>query len=406
MKLALDLNSYFASCEQQERPELRGRPIAVAPLMAETTCCIAASYAAKKFGVKTGTQVAEARLLCPGIEIVEARPPLYVQYHDRIKACVDRVVPIEAATSIDEFICDLPAGHKTPEKAVALAKVLKQAMARDVGEVMTCSIGIAPNAWLAKVASDIQKPDGLVLIEPHDLPHILHGLALRDLSGIGPNMEQRLNRARIFTVQQLCAASKLELRRAWGGVEGEIMFERLRGAPVPLTASERASIGHSHVLPPVKRNDVDAHSIIHRMMQKAAMRLRKLDLVTSQMHVSVRFIGKLGKDHWGVEARFNHTDDTLELTHHLDALWSEYPGSTAARSPMHVGVVFGGLIEARHQTLSIFDTGRPHKPLMQAVDLLNKRYGKSSIYFGAAHKGRDHAPMRIAFTRIPDLEVE
>ena len=406
MKLALDLNSYFASCEQQERPELRGRPIAVAPLMAETTCCIAASYAAKKFGVKTGTQVAEARRLCPGIEIIEARPPLYVHYHDRIKACVDRVVPIEAATSIDEFICDLPAGHKTPEKAVALAKTLKRAMAKEVGEVMTCSIGIAPNAWLAKVASDIQKPDGLVLIQPHDLPHILHGLALRDLSGIGPNMEQRLHRARILTVQQLCAASKLELRRVWGGVEGEIMFDRLRGAPVPLTASECASIGHSHVLPPVKRNDVDAHSIIHRMLQKAAMRLRKADLVTSQMHVSVRFIGKLGRENWGVEARFNHTDDTLELTHHLDALWSEYPGSTSARSPMHVGVVFSGLIEARHQTLPIFETNRPHAPLMKAVDKLNKRFGKSSVYFGAAHKGRDHAPMRIAFTRIPDLEVE
>ncbi|MDO9453740.1 MAG: DUF4113 domain-containing protein [Stagnimonas sp.] len=406
MKLALDLNAYFASCEQQERPELRGLPIAVAPLMAETTCCIAASYAAKKFGVKTGTQVAEARRLCPGIEIVEARPPLYVHYHDRIKACVDRVVPIEAATSIDEFICDLPAGHKTPEKAVALAKTLKQAMAREVGEVMTCSIGIAPNAWLAKVASDIQKPDGLVLIEPHDLPHILHGLELRDLSGIGPNMEQRLNRARIFTVQQLCAASKLELRRAWGGVEGEIMFERLRGAPVPLTVSECASIGHSHVLPPVKRNDVDAHSIIHRMMQKAAMRLRRLDLVTSHMQVAVRFIGKQGRGHWDVDARFNHTDDTIELTHHLNALWADYPGCNTSQAPMHVGVVLSGLIESRHQTVPLFEAGRPHAPLMKAMDKLNLRFGKSTLYFGAAHKGRDHAPMRIAFTRIPDVEVE
>lgn len=406
MKLALDLNAYFASCEQQERPELRGRPIAVAPLMAETTCCIAASYAAKKFGVKTGTQVAEARRLCPGIEIVAARPPLYVSYHERLKACVDRLVPIEAATSIDEFICDLPAGHKTPEKAVALAKTLKRAMAKEVGEIMTCSIGIAPNAWLAKVASDIQKPDGLVLIEPHDLPHILHGLDLRDLSGIGPNMELRLHRAGITTVQQLCAASKLELRRAWGGAEGEIMFDRLRGAPVPLTISARASISHSHVLPPDKRNDSDAHSIIHRMLQKAAMRLRRLDLVTSSMQVSVRFIGKNGRNDWSVQAGFNHTDDTLMLTHHLDALWRDYPGATAARTPLHVGVVFGGLIESRHQTLSIFEHARSHKPLMQAMDKLNLRYGKSTLYFGAAHKGRDHAPMRIAFTRIPDIEVE
>ncbi len=406
MKLALDLNSFFASCEQQDRPELRGRPIAVAPLMAETTCCIAASYSAKKFGVKTGTQVAEARRLCPGIEIVEARPPLYLAYHERIKACVDQVFPIEAVTSIDEVICDLPAGHKTPEKAVALARKLKLAMAREVGEIMTCSIGLAPNAWLAKVASDMVKPDGLVLIEPQDLPHILHGLGLRDLCGIGPSMEARLQRAGIHTVQALCAASKLELRRAWGSIEGEIMFERLRGAPVPLTESDRVTIGHSHVLPPAKRNDVDAHSIIHRMLQKAAMRLRRIDLVASEMQVSVRFIGRQGKSQWGVGARFNHTDDTLNLTHHLDALWREYPGADAGRAPLHVGVVLSGLLEARHQTLSIFEAERPHTQLMQAVDKLNLRFGKSSVYFGAAHRGRDHAPMRIAFTRIPDAEVE
>lgn len=406
MKLALDLNAYFASCEQQDRPELRGKPVAVAPLLAETTSCIAASYAAKQFGVKTGTRVAEARRLCPGLIVVEARPPLYLAYHQRIKDCVDRIAPIEAVTSIDEVICDLPAGHKTPEKALALARRLKQAMAAEVGEVMTCSIGLAPNAWLAKVASDIQKPDGLVLIEPHDLPHILHGLALRDLTGIGPNLEARLNRADITTVQKLCAASKLELRRAWGSIEGEIMYERLRGAPVPLTASDRVTIGHSHVLPPAKRNPVDAHAVIHRMLQKAAMRLRRLDLVASEMQISVRFTGRLGKSDWGVAARFNHTDDTLQLTHHLDALWGDYPATDTAQAPLQVGVVLKGFIEARHQTQSIFDTGRAHRPLMQAVDKLNERFGKSTLYFGAAHKGRDDAPMRIAFTRIPEAEVE
>lgn len=406
MKLALDLNSFFASCEQQERPELRGRAIGVAPLLAETTCCIAASQPAKQFGVKTGTQVAEARRLCPGIEIVEARPPLYVQFHERIKICVDKVAPIEAVTSIDEVICDLPAGHKTPEKAVALAKTIKRAMAKEVGECMTCSIGIAPNAWLAKTASDMQKPDGLVLIEHADLPHILHGLALRDLCGIGPNMEARMHRAGISTVQQLCAATKLELHRAWGSVEGELMYERLRGAPVPLTTSAQASLGHSHVLPPLKRNDADAHSIIHRMLQKAAMRLRRQDLVASHLQLSVRFIGRQGNSNWSVDARFNHSNDTLLLSHHLDALWADYPGSNKTRAPLHVGVVLSGLLESRHQTLSIFAAERPHTELMQAMDKLNLRYGKNTLYFGAAHKGRDHAPMRIAFTRIPDVAVE
>jgi DNA polymerase-4 len=258
----------------------------------------------------------------------------------------------------------------------------------------------------------MQKPDGLVLIERHDLPHILHGLALRDLTGIGPNMEARLLRAGITTVQRLCAATKPELRRVWGSVEGEVMFERLRGAPVPLAAEAPPStLGHSHVLPPAKRNTADARSILHRMLQKAAMRLRRQDLVASRMQISVRFAVPKGwehggRDHWGVEACFSHTDDTLLLTHHLDALWAHYPDADPKRVPMHVGVVFSGLIGSRHRTQSLFETEQPHTALMQAVDRLNLRFGKSTIYFGAAHLGRDHAPMRIAFTRIPDPAVE
>lgn len=406
MKLALDLNAFFASCEQQERPELRGLPIAVVPLLAETTCCIAASYVAKRFGVKTGTQVAEARRLCPGLVVVEARPPLYVHYHDRIRACIDRLVPVEVAGSIDEFICDLPAGYKTPLKALEIARAVKRAMAQELGACLTCSIGIAPNAWLAKVASDMQKPDGLVLIESTDLPYILHGLALRDLCGIGPNMELRLHRAGIRSVQQLCAASKPELRRAWGGIEGELMYQRLRGEPVPLHESARSSLGHSHVLPPARRNGVDARAILHRMLQKAAMRLRRYELAASTMQVSVRFIGRAGRSRWTVDASFNHSDDTVQLTHHLDGLWAGYPGSRPGSNPLHVGVVLGGLVERAHLTLPIFAAERPRPQLMQAVDRLNTRFGKNTLYFGAAHKGRDDAPMRIAFTRIPDLASE
>ena len=406
MRLALDLNAYFASCEQQERPELRGKAIAVAPVAAETTCCIAASYSAKKMGVKTGTRIDEARRLCPGLIVVEARPPIYIGYHERIKACIDRLCPIEAATSIDEFICELPATHKTYAKAAELALAIKRAMAVEVGECLTCSIGIAPNAWLAKVASDMQKPDGLVVIEPQTLPHILYGNALRDLTGVGHNMELRLNAAGIHTVAELCAASKATLRKVWGGIEGELFYERLRGSPVPLPTTQRSSLSHSHVISPDKRNDVDARAIIHRMLQKAATRLRKEGLVCGQLSVTVKFQSKDGKNYWGTEARFAHTDDSLHLTHHLDALWQQYPGSNRMRKPMLVGVVFSALEAVEHQNLPLLKEDQPHSKLMQTMDKLNKHYGKNTLYLGAAHKGRDHAPMRIAFTRIPDVEIE
>ena len=105
--LFLDLNAYFASVEQQVNPALRGVPVAVVPVMTDTTCCIAASYEAKAFGIKTGTLVREAKALCPSLRLVEARQDLYVDYHHRIVKTVDSCVPVESVLSIDEMICRL-----------------------------------------------------------------------------------------------------------------------------------------------------------------------------------------------------------------------------------------------------------------------------------------------------------
>src|SRR5512135_3161690 len=105
--LLLDFNSYFASVEQQLRPELRNRPLGILPVVAETTCCIAASYQAKRFGVRTGTSVAEARQLCPDIVFVQARPGVYVEMHHRLMEIVDSVIAIGEVLSIDEVACEL-----------------------------------------------------------------------------------------------------------------------------------------------------------------------------------------------------------------------------------------------------------------------------------------------------------
>ncbi len=103
--LFVDMNSYFASVEQDTRPELRGRPVAIVPMMADTTCCLAASYEAKAFGVKTGISVADAKQLCPGLVLVEARHELYVQYHHRIIEAVESCLPVTAVLSVDEMAC-------------------------------------------------------------------------------------------------------------------------------------------------------------------------------------------------------------------------------------------------------------------------------------------------------------
>lgn len=163
--LVADLNSYFASCEQQEDPDLRGKPVAVAPLLSNTTCAIAASYEAKAYGVKTGTNIGEARKMCPGLIIVPSRPKLYVEYHHRILDAIESCIPVEHVMSIDEVACMLDRSQQTAEAVRRLSREIKQAIRNQVGKCLTISIGAASNKLLAKLASDMQKPDGLTILE-------------------------------------------------------------------------------------------------------------------------------------------------------------------------------------------------------------------------------------------------
>jgi len=269
--LFIDFNSYFASVEQHEDPSLRGRPVGVVPVDADTTCLIAASYEAKAFGVGTGTLVREARRLCPGIEIRLARPERYVGWHNTLIEAIDRAIPIARIGSIDEMACELVGRQRDRGVAEQVAAQVKREIARVApGGAIRCSIGIAPNDFLAKTASDMRKPDGLTVIEQADLPHVLHKLALRDLCGIGPSMEQRLIASGITTVRQLTEAPRHLLRHAWGSIEGERMWDLLRGKWLPVAETARSSLGHSHVLGPELRHPAGARAVLTKLLVKAA----------------------------------------------------------------------------------------------------------------------------------------
>src|SRR6202041_892753 len=206
--LFLDLNSYFASVEQELRPELRDRPMAVVPLLADTTCCIAASYEAKQYGVRTGTQVAEAKRMCPGILLVEARHELYVDYHHRVIEAVESCLPVTSVMSIDEMACRLLGREQPLLAALELAREVKAAVRRKAGATLRCSIGLGANRYLSKVAADMEKPDGLVALTPDLLHDALARLTPRDLPGVGAQMEKRLQQAGVRTMDQLLALER------------------------------------------------------------------------------------------------------------------------------------------------------------------------------------------------------
>jgi len=404
--LLLDFNSYFASVEQQLRPELRGRPLGVLPVLAETTCCIAASYEAKRFGVKTGTQVAEARRLCPDIVFVQARPRVYVEMHHRLMQVVDSVLAIGEILSIDEVMCELTGSWQQEAVAVELARRVKQRLLDEVGECLTCSVGIAPNRFLAKIASNMQKPNGLTVIRETDLPDILFGLELEDLHGVGRAMSARLRRAGLTTVESLCRADRETLRRVWGGVEGERMYERLRGLEPALPPTRRGCIGHSHVLPPHLRYDEGAYAVLSKLTQKAAVRLRAEGYLAGRMSLAVEYRDRPG---WAAGVRFAPLRATLDLLKVMSALWAERPRPRHRRDrwePMKVSVTLRELLPADQASLALFPETGQQGGLDAALDRLRLKYGPDAVYFGGAWGAMQEAPMRISFTHVPDLRLE
>ncbi len=219
--LFVDMNSFFSSVEQDARPELRGRPVGVVPMMADTTVCIAASYEAKAHGVKTGTIVADAKRLCPGIALVEARHELYVEYHHRIVEAVESCLPVTAVLSIDEMACRLMGRERPLLAAMELGRQVKARILERVGPRMRSSVGLAANRYLAKVASDMEKPDGLVALTQDILPEALRQLTLRDLPGVGAQTEKRLNEKGIQSMEALLALDCEQAGELWGSVWGE-----------------------------------------------------------------------------------------------------------------------------------------------------------------------------------------
>lgn len=406
--LFIDMNAFFASCEQQMKPKLRNKPVAVIPTKAETTFVIAASYEAKEFGVRTGTPVWEARKLCPGIVFREADHQRYVIIHNRVIEAIERVIPIENVVSIDEMSCRLVGDERKPEVANDIARRIKQEIYARAGSEMHCSIGIGPNVMLAKVATDMKKPNGLTWLSDADLPHKLHPLKLTDFPGVAKRMQRRFNLNGIFTVEQFCSAPAKTLALIWGSkLLGERWYRLLHGEEVADTPTQRRTVSHSHVLPPELRTDAGAFGVLMKLVHKAAARMRKIGYWCGAVSVSANFLGG-GSPHdprdmvwWGESVRIPRCHDTPTILAVAMKLWEK---RIRDRKPFKIAMALSDLVPNRSATPSLFDEDRQGEDISRTLDMVNSQFGASVIYLGAMFGMRKAAPPRIAFTQIPDFD--
>jgi DNA polymerase-4 len=414
--LYLDLNSYFASVEQQLSAELRGKPIIVAPVGSDTTVAIAASVEAKRYGISTGTPVWEAKRLCREIIVTPARHEKYVEFHDAIVAEVWKHIPVTRVCSIDEVACRLLDNENSPETATALALRIKAGIRANIGECLTSSIGIAPNRLMAKLASDMLKPDGLIVLTADQLPQRLFELKLRDIAGIGANMEKRLARDGINDIRQLVERRPRDAGTAWGGTNGDRLWYLLHGVDLPEKATRTRSIGHSHVLSPGKRNGEAVRLTARRLALKAASRLRRKGYVARLLVLHVRF--EDDKTVWQVSQKLPSTQDSFQVLAALDALFPRLADEGKRRHGglrvRMVGVTLAEIVPTGSEQGSLFEHLDPGDPLARetrglalsrAMDRINEKFGRHAVSLGPLGAGRiDRVGTKIAFGRIPDMD--
>ncbi|HJW86565.1 MAG TPA: DNA polymerase IV [Candidatus Brocadiaceae bacterium] len=385
----IDMNAFFASVEQQINPALRGKPIAVIGSN-ERTVVTTSSYEARAFGVKTGMTKYEAKRLCPQIILVAGNTSRYTDTCRRLVEIYRRYTPVVEVYSIDEAFMDVTGSIHLFGSAETLVQKIKAEICNELGEMLTCSAGIAPNKLLAKLASDMKKPDGLVVIRQEEVGRLLESLPVKELCGIGSRLEAGLRDMGIRTCGELGRASAHALKNRFGviGERLKLMAQGIDDSPVIPTEHEpdAKSVGHSMTL------DKDAHStetlgrhvlqlseMVGRRMRRngytgrtVALTLRYADFTTFTKRTTVETCTNSGLDIYQI---------AMDV---LNAIRLQHPVRL-------VGVSVSNLTRNVAQ-IPLFAKDRNKQAAVRVMDKINDRYGDFNITWGTLieryhHKG-------------------
>ncbi len=403
--LVVDLNCAFASIEQQHDPSLRGRPLAIAAYATNAATIVSSSREARDLGIKTGMKVFEAKTIFPRVVVMEPNPPRYRAVSDQLMEIIERHTPDVLRMSIDEASLNLagtPDLVRLGPAGVGLA--IKKALREEVGECVTCSVGISTSIWMAKQASNLNKRDGLERIDHTNLVSVFERLHLTDLSGIADASARRLALAGIRTPMEFLRSTPEELHRAgWNPEHAKAWLQRLRGFEVSnFDGVARKSYSHSHVMARATSSQRELEELLMRLSDMVGRRLRAAGRRGRVVSVGVVYRPVAG--HFSKQVTLPNPISTGEEIYRaaLELL--------AAREPRRevgtLGVGLAGLTDAESGQMGLF-TGeiRPRNERLEtAIDAIRDRFGEDAVQrarlLGRAPVVRD----RIAFgnTGHPD----
>ncbi|MEK7073753.1 MAG: hypothetical protein AAB960_00295 [Patescibacteria group bacterium] len=403
----VDINSCFATIEQQANPLLRGVPMAVAAYVKDYGCILAASYEAKKLGVKTGMRVREGKMLAPHLVVLPPDPPKYRIVNRQLLGVLKSYTAHISVESIDEMVMNLantPALEKL--SMVNIAREIKNRIRLEIGEWITVSCGIAPNRYLAKIASGLIKPDGLVTITKDNILDTFAGMQLTDFCGIKEGNSRRLRAAGIMTPLAFYRASAIELKRAFHSVMGYHWWLRLHGYEdggmykefEKDTEEDQKSFGQSYVLgTPRATNDSRLWQILTQLVMKMGRRLRADGFAAYGVGISTGFADHT---HW-------HTQEKK-----LSPLFTDADFYTAMRTmlthapekPVKLLAVYCyALHRDTSQQASLFPEENRKRDLTRAMDAIQNRFGDFVIHSGRMVNMEQKVLDRISFGGVQGL---
>lgn len=392
----LDLNSCFASVEQQANPLLRFRPVAVTAYSSNSGCVLASSYEAKKKGVKTGMRFQQAKKLCPNLISLVSDPPKYRFVHNQIKNLLEKYCPSVTAKSIDEFVLDFTTFKDQRLNLQNLFLEIKAEIKKQVGDYLTVSVGLAPSSYLAKVASNLKKPDGLEEINFQNYLDVYSRLNLTDLTGISTKTATRLNLTGIQTVTDFYNADPRQLHLAFHSILSSHWYQRLRGFDAGLwDNSKTKSIGHTYTLPKASQNTTQTQAILAKLSEKVAIRLRQKSLSAKGIHLALRFQNGLSYgQHLSFSQAIFDSSDIFKLANQLFDTFPKLP-------VRNLSLTCFKLNSTSSLQLSLFEPVERKLDLNHSLDKIKSRWGSFAIFPASMIGTSQDAPDAIGFGNIP-----
>ena len=409
--LYVDLNSCFATTEQQARPKLRGKPVGIVNRIAEHSTLIAASIEAKALGIKVGMRVEEAKSLAPNIIFAETEPSKYVYVHNKLKDILKSYSPNVVMKSIDEGLVDLSeAGKdvrsKTPRE---LALEIKKRLKDEVGNYMKCNVGFSYNRFLAKLAGELHKPDGMDCITHNNIREVFSHLKLTDLPGINKKVEKRLKTYSINTPLELLDAEEEPLRvQVMGSIEGTKWYFRLRGTEVDERDESTKTIGRQFVLPPNPKID-DVKMRLAHLAEDVGYRLRSQKLYARGIYVWATFnmSERSFYMHKNIlkDETFSTDSDIIEYSKNL---FNEILKEAKSDNPRIIGVTLYKLEDTETKQLSFsHQKQEKDRKVADVVDEINQRFGSRTVHSAYTLKTNEDMHTKIPFgsTRYLDKNI-